>query len=408
MNQNLKHSPFNLAVFAAGLGFFVDTFDLFLFNIYRIPSLKELGLQGEELSRTGEFLLAVQMAGMMVGGIISGVFGDKRGRVSVLFGSILLYSLANICNAFVSDPETYALVRFLAGVGLAGELGAGITLVSESMTIERRGYGTILVATLGGLGAVCAGLSGEFIPWRTAFFVAGIAGLLLLFLRMKSLESAMFQRGKSLENTLNGSFRLLVSKKERILKYLACIAMGVPIWYTVGLLITFTPEIATLKGIDGVVLGTCFILFQVGVTVGDLSSGVLSQLFETRKKVILGYMALAIASTIFHFMLIGQSGNLYPSSLLMGLGCGYLSVFVTTTAEQFGTNLRVLVTSTVTNFMRGAVTVMIPLRSMLSHWLALDLIQSLMLTGILVWGFAIISTLLLKDTFGKDLDYHET
>jgi putative MFS transporter len=393
VNQNLKHSPFNLAVFAAGLGFFVDTFDLFLFNIYRIPSLKELGLQGEELSRTGEFLLAVQMAGMMVGGIISGVFGDKRGRVSVLFGSILLYSLANICNAFVSDPETYALVRFLAGVGLAGELGAGITLVSESMTIERRGYGTILVATLGG---------------RTAFFVAGIAGLLLLFLRMKSLESAMFQRGKSLENTLNGSFRLLVSKKERILKYLACIAMGVPIWYTVGLLITFTPEIATLKGIDGVVLGTCFILFQVGVTVGDLSSGVLSQLFETRKKVILAYMALAIASTIFHFMLIGQSGNLYPSSLLMGLGCGYLSVFVTTTAEQFGTNLRVLVTSTVTNFMRGAVTVMIPLRSMLSHWLALDLIQSLMLTGILVWGFAIISTLLLKDTFGKDLDYHET
>ncbi|MFM9009087.1 MAG: MFS transporter [Bacteroidota bacterium] len=408
MDQRLKHSPFNLAVFAAGLGFFVDTFDLFLFNIYRIPSLKELGLQGHALSQTGEFLLAVQMAGMMVGGVVSGVFGDKRGRVSVLFGSILLYSLANICNAFVSDPQTYAIVRFLAGVGLAGELGAGITLVSESMTIERRGYGTILVATLGGLGAVCAGLSGEFIHWRTAFFMAGIAGLFLLFLRMKSLEPAMYKRSMTLQNTLNGSFKLLLSNKLRFLKYVACIAMGVPIWYTVGLLITFTPEITSLKGIDGVILGTCFILFQVGVTVGDLSSGVLSQLLKTRKKVILAFMALAIASTILHFFFIEQSGSLYPSSLLMGLGCGYLSVFVTTTAEQFGTNPRVLVTSTVTNFMRGAVTVMIPLRALLGEWLSLDLIGSLMLTGLLVWALAILSALALPDTFGKDLDFHET
>ena len=169
MEKKLYHSPFNIAVLAAGLGFFIDAFDLFLFNVYRIPSLKELGLSGDELTRQGEFLLSIQMLGMMIGGVLSGVIADKKGRVTVLFGSILLYSVANILNGFVHDVNTYALVRFFAGVGLAGELGAGITLVGESMSIEKRGYGTILVATLGGLGAVTAGLAGDFLPWNSFY-----------------------------------------------------------------------------------------------------------------------------------------------------------------------------------------------------------------------------------------------
>ena len=185
MSDQLHKSPFNLAVLVAGLGFFVDAFDLFLFNIYRVPSLKELGLSGIELSQQGEFLLAIQMAGMMVGGVLTGIIGDKKGRKTVLFGSILLYSVSNIANAFVDDTISYAIIRFLAGVGLAGELGAGITIVSESMSIKNRGYGTIIVATLGALGAVTAGLIGNIIPWRIAFFVAGCMGLMLLILRMK-------------------------------------------------------------------------------------------------------------------------------------------------------------------------------------------------------------------------------
>jgi putative MFS transporter len=405
--MSLQKSPFNLAVFAAGLGFFIDAFDLFLFNIYRIPSLNDLGLSGKDLTRTGENILAIQMAGMIVGGIITGIIGDRKGRVSVLYGSILLYSISNIANAFVEDTTSYAVIRFLAGAGLAGELGAGITLVSESMTIERRGYGTIMVATLGAMGAVTAGLIGNIVPWRIAFFAAGCIGMLLLLLRMSTIEPEMFSKRTSSDRIKRGSFRLLFSNRKRSLTYFACILTGIPIWYSVGLLITLSPEIAALKNIEGLKLATCFILFQVGITVGDLSSGILSQLLKTRKKVMIAYMLFALGSTLFHFILISNSSGIYLTSLLMGTGCGYLSVFVTATAEHFGTNLRVLITATVTNFMRGAVTLLVPLHVWLESFFIIDLIQSLAITGLIVWSLALIAVFYLPETYGKNLDFIE-
>ena len=400
-------SPFNLAVIAAGLGFFVDAIDLFLFSIYRIPSLSELGLSGAALKAEGERLLAIQMAGMMTGGIVTGIIGDKKGRVAVLFGSILLYSLANIANAYVHDTTTYAIVRFLAGVGLAGELGAGITLVSETMTIEHRGYGTILVASMGALGAICAGLAGDVVYWRTAFLAAGCGGLLLLLFRMKSMESHMFRQSVVDHGKRKGSFLHLFSNSRRSLKYLACILMGVPIWYSVGLLITLSPELASDFGADAWQLTKAFTLFQVGITVGDLSSGVLSQLFRTRKKVLLAFMTLAIASTIYFFLAFAENNGSYVSCFLLGAGCGYMSVFVTATAEHFGTNLRVLVTATVTNFMRGSVTLLIPFHLWLENSYHFTLSLSLIVTGILVWVLALLSALLLAETYGKDLNYSE-
>ena len=400
------HSPFNIAVLAAGLGFFVDAFDLFLFNVYRIPSLKELGLSGAELTRAGEKLLSIQMAGMMLGGILTGMIADRRGRVTALFGSIVLYSLANIANAWVQDVDTYALVRFLAGVGLAGELGAGVTLVGESMTIERRGYGTILVATLGALGAVTAGLAGDFLPWRQAFLVAGMAGFLLLFLRVSAMETQLFRSSRELVQK-RGSFTLLFSNRRRALKYLACILMGVPIWYSVGLLITLSPEIAQAHGIAGLKLSTCFILFQIGIAAGDLSSGILSQWLRTRKRVLLGYMSFAVLATVLHYLRVYQGAGLETTSFLMGLGCGYLSVFVTATSEQFGTNLRVTVTATVTNFMRGAVTLLIPLHQGIERAFGLTLTEGLIVTGILVWALALASGIWLPETYGKSLEFEE-
>jgi MFS family permease len=222
LNNHLYKSPFNIVTLAAGLGFFIDTFDLFLFNVYRVQSLRDLGFSGMELTRKGEFLLSVQMLGMMIGGILSGVLADKKGRASVLFGSILLYSSASIVNGFVQDINTYAFIRFLAGIGLAGELGAGITLVGESMSIEKRGYGTIMVATLGGLGAVTAGLIGDLLPWRTAFIVAGVMGLALLLLRVRGMETNIFIASKKTrqpQGSLLHLIRNLVTKPCSLSKY---------------------------------------------------------------------------------------------------------------------------------------------------------------------------------------------
>lgn len=406
LSQKLHHSPFNIAVIAAGLGFFIDAFDLFLFNVYRIPSLKELGYSGAELTHTGEMLLAMQMGGMMAGGIIAGMLGDRKGRVAALYASIIVYSLANIANSFVNDVNSYAIIRFIAGMGLAGELGSGITLVAESMSNERRGYGTILVATLGALGALSAGLAGDFLPWRQAFLFAGCAGFLLLFLRIKSMESHLFLQSKSTESK-QGSFRLLFSDKKRVTRYFACILMGVPIWYSVGLLITLSPELAEQHHIEGLKLSTCFILFQAGIAAGDLSSGILSQLFHSRKKILICFMFIAITSTLLHFIRIINSDSLNLTSFLMGLGCGYLSVFVTSTAEHFGTNLRVTVTATVTNFMRGAVVLLIPFHQLIERGFDLSLFQGLLITGIIVWCFALISVFWLPETYGRNLEFAE-
>lgn len=402
----LQEHPLNRAVLAAGLGFFVDAFDLFLFNVYRIPSLVELGHSGAELRAHGERLLALQMAGMMLGGILTGIIGDRRGRVAVLFGSILLYSAANIANAFVHDVEAYAVIRFLAGVGLAGELGAGVTLVAESMTPERRGYGTILVATLGAFGAVCAGLAGDLLHWRTAFGLAGAAGLLLLLFRMRNMETELFKRTAA-QGLRRGSFALLFADRRRALRYLACIAMGVPIWYSVGLLITLSPELAAAHGVDAWRLTTAFTLFQVGITVGDLGTGVLSQRLRSRRGVILGGMVLAILATAAYFLAFRAGTCSYVACAVMGLGCGYLSVFATATAEQFGTDVRVLVAATVTNFMRGSVTLLIPLHLWLEHHFALSTAMGLALTGVGVWSLALAAVLWLPETYGRDLDFTE-
>jgi len=404
--EKLHTSPFNLAVLVAGLGFFIDAFDLFLFNVYRIPSLLELGFSGPELTHKGEMLLSFQMAGMMLGGIISGMLADKKGRAIALYGSIALYSIANIANAFVYDINTYAVIRFLAGLGLAGELGAGVTLVAESMSIERRGYGTILVATLGALGAVSAGLAGDFMPWRYAFFAAGVVGLLILILRMKSMETSFFKEDKN-QVSSKGSFRLLFANKKRAYKYLACIMIGIPIWYSVGILITLSPELAKENHLSGIKLSACFILFQVGIASGDLSSGILSQVFKSRKKILAAFMLFASAATCFHFFNLTHAGNLILSSFLMGFGCGYLSVFVTSTSEQFGTNLRVTITATVTNFMRGAVVLMIPLHQFIESFFNTSLTTGVAITGVIIWTLALLSILLINETFGKNLNYIE-
>jgi MFS family permease len=379
---------FSLPVIVAALGYFVDIYDLVLFSIVRVPSLKSLGLSGQELIDKGVFLLNMQMAGMLIGGIIWGVLGDRKGRLKIMFGSIFLYSVANMANGMVTSLPAYAALRFIAGVGLAGELGAGVTLVSEVLHKSIRGYGTMLVASVGVSGAILANLIANAYDWRNAFYIGGVLGLLLLITRISVAESGMFKAMEEKTGMSRGNMLALFTDRRRFLRYLNSILIGVPIWFVVGTLITFSPEFAKALGTTGPVsAGNAVMFCYLGLIFGDLSSGLLSQLLKSRKKVILIYMLLTIAGIALYFLQGSRSpAFFYGVCLALGFAVGYWAIFVTVAAEQFGTNLRATVATTVPNFvLEGGA-------------LAVGAIC-------LVAGFVALASL--EETFHKDLDYFE-
>jgi MFS family permease len=414
-------------IVVAALGYFVDIYDLILFNVVKKESLEAIlqGASPEVLKSTGIKLFNFQMTGMLIGGLLWGIWGDKKGRLSVLFGSILLYSLANIVNAFVTSVEMYAVVRVIAGIGLAGELGAGITLVSETMSKEKRGYGTMIIVSFGALGAVAAAIVGAngqaignflgglfnttFANWQVAYILGGVMGLLLLMLRVGTIESGMFKNVLQ-TNVAKGDISMLFNSKERFLKYLNCILVGLPIWYFIGLIVANSELIwAKELGIDGkVVNGTALMYAYIGLSVGDVFSGLISQALKSRRKVVLIYLGLSFALTAYYlFFAKGITAeNFYILSFLIGVATGYWAIFVTIAAEQFGTNIRSTVTNTTPNFVRGSV----PLITMLFQFLhstGISNIVSAFLVGMLCMGLALYAILKAKETFGKDLDYVE-
>ncbi|MAV90152.1 MAG: MFS transporter [Bdellovibrionaceae bacterium] len=394
-------------VLVSALGYFVDIYDLLLFGIVRIPSLKSLGVSEDQLLSKGLLLLNMQMAGMLVGGVLWGILGDKRGRKSVLFGSILMYSLANIANAFVPNVEIYCALRFIAGVGLAGELGAAITLVSEVMSKESRGIGTTLVATVGILGAVVGSMVGDTFSWQTAYLVGGFMGLGLLLLRASLLESGMFESMVAESNVKKGSFLDLFTSRERFFKYMACILIGVPIWFVVGTLITFAPEFSQQLGVVGLVTASKAIMWSyVGLSLGDLSSGLVSQVLKSRKKSVSVFLVLTAVLTFTYVLQSGWSAEaFYVLCFLLGVSTGYWAVFVTIAAEQFGTNIRATVTTTVPNFVRGSV---VPVTLAFGYFRGhIGMIPSVTVVGAVVFALAGLSLWKMKETFGKDLNYFE-
>jgi putative MFS transporter len=397
---------FTATVIVSALGYFVDIYDLILFGIVRIPSLTDLGVSGNELIKTGVFLLNMQMAGMLVGGIIWGIWGDKKGRLSVLFGSIFLYSAANFANAFVTTTDMYALLRFIAGVGLAGELGAAVTLVSETLSKELRGYGTAIVATIGVTGAIAAAIVGEFFSWKTAYIIGGILGIILLVMRIRMFESGMY---KAIEKTgiRKGNFLKLFTSKDRFFKYINSILIGLPIWFVVGILITFSPEFARVLDVQGPVsAGNSIMYTYIGLILGDFSSGFLSQLLKSRKKVVYIFLLLTTVSISVYLFTSGLSVSMfYFVCILLGISIGYWAVFITSASEQFGTNLRSTVTTTVPNFIRGSV---VPLTLAFEYLRGpIGMIYAALIVGIISILIAIISLFFLEETFRKDLDYLE-
>ncbi len=406
MKSQQQRSVIVLAIIAAALGFFVDAYDLLLYNIVRNESLLGLGLSGGQILSVGIDLLNAQLFGMLIGGIVWGILGDIHGRRSVLFGSIILYSIATFINGFAESVPVYAVCRFTAGFGLAGELGAGVTLVSELMSKENRGYGTMIVAAVGVLGVVAASLVGNAFPWRTAYFIGGGLGLLLLLLRLGVRESLMFEKSKSV-SVSRGNFLALFTNIGRLKKYACLILVVMPIWYAIGILITFSPEMGTALGLSEIPkAGTAILLYYLALTFGDLTNGFLSQKFHSRKKIIAVFMLLTAIFYVGYFTLCGRSTFMfYCLCFLIGWSSGYWAVFVTVSAEQFGTNLRATVAVTAPNFVRGLTVVLTMAFKVLKNYLG-D-VPSAALIGAVTILVAFIALYQLEETFGKDLDYIE-
>lgn len=399
---------FSIPVLVASLGYFVDIYDLQLFNIIGKESLeKGLKLSATEVARYDYILFMWQMGGMLLGGIVFGILGDRLGRKSVLFSSILIYSIANIANAFVVNVEQYQLVRLIAGFGLSGELGAAITLISEIIDRERRGWGTMIIVSAGALGAVAGNLIAKQTEWQMSYIIGGVLGLVLLAFRVGTFESGMFDKLKT-STVQKGNFFMLFKSRTIFLKYLACILVGLPIWFAIGILVKFADKYAVFLNIqDKISIGDAIMYAYIGLSVGDLASGWMSQVWRSRKKVVYSYLIFTIL--LMAIYLYASGINLivfYFLTFALGFASGFWALFVSMAAEQFGTNIRATVTTTVPNFVRGAVIpITLSFNYLLQHY-------GLAYASWMVGGVCIllsgISTWSLRETFAKDLDYYET
>jgi len=404
--KNFTRQLLSLPVLVAALGYMVDMYDLFLFSIVRVPSLKALNLPAEKLLDDGIMLLNLQMAGMLIGGIVWGIMGDKKGRLSVLFATILIYSLANIANGFVTNLTQYAVLRLIAGFGLAGELGAGVTLVTEILPKEKRGYGTTLVATMGVMGALLAYLIANIFDWRASYFIGGGLGLLLMIMRLRVFESGIFMTLKE-KNVKRGDIAKLFNNKTRFIKYLNSILIGMPIWFVTGILITFSPEFAQALGFsESVDAGTAVMITFAGQVFGNIVSGSLSQYLHSRKKVIGIFILASLLFALVYLLSPFKSVTaFYFICACLGFCSGYWTLFITVAAELFGSDLRATVATTVPNFVRGSVIPLTMLFTLFKKYTGT--IHSALIVAAITYIVAIVALVYLEETFKKDVNYVE-
>jgi predicted MFS family arabinose efflux permease len=397
----------SIPVLVAALGYFVDIYDLLLFGMIRKTSLQSLGITGDAAINAGLNVMSVQMYGLLIGGILWGIMGDKKGRLSVLFGSIILYSLANIANGFVHTLNQYEICRFIAGIGLAGELGAGITLVSELIPKEKRGIATSMVAGIGLTGAVVAYFISQSFDWRICYFIGGGLGFLLLLLRVRVFESGMFHDIKKDVAIQKGNFLMFFTNWKRFKKYILAIAIGLPTWYVIGILIQQSDKFGKEFGIkEDIIAGKAVMFAYVAISVADLLIGLLSQVLKSRKKALYIFYAITIAGIVLYFNLYNSTAaNMYLVCMLMGFGTGFWALFVTMAAEHFGTNLRATAATTVPNMVRGSLPLIIILfKSLIPRH---GTIAAGAITGVIVMIISTIAVVLTEETFGKDLNFLE-
>ena len=410
MNTNKQIGLLSLPVFVAALGYFVDVYDLLLFTIVRQTSVMSIGSTAETIIVDSAHIINWQMSGLLIGGILWGVLGDKKGRLKVLFGSILLYSLANILTSFVQNVDQYAYCRFIGGIGLAGELGAGITLVSEMLPKNKRGIGTSMVAGIGLSGAVFAYFTFKYTDdWRLCYQIGGVLGFLLLVLRVKVAESFMFESAK-LSQFEKGNFLMFFKNKKRFVKYITAILIGLPTWFVIGVLINYSNKFASsLYGINLIDSGRSIMLAYVGIASGDLLIGYVSQYFKSRKKALMLFYILSIIGMVLFFSPFNNNDSrMYLICAFLGFSTGYWAIFNQMAAEQFGTNLRATAATTIPNMVRGALPLINFLfLDILQKKLGWDIVQSGIFTGATVMLITLVAYFFTEETYHKDLDYME-
>ncbi len=410
MNENNQPVKLlNAAVVVAALGYFVDIYDLLLFGFVRVKSLTALGFTGQDLTDKGLSLQNWQMFGMLVGGVLWGVLGDKKGRVRVLYFSIALYSVANIMNGFATGYADYAFYRFFAGIGLAGELGVGITLVAEVLPKNKRGLGTMLVASIGLSGALLAWVIDKMFDWRSCFFIGGGLGILLLLIRVSVNESGIYKNVQEKSEVSRGNFFALFTNWNRFTRFMRCIFIGTSTWFVVGVLVFFAPEFGREKGLDGILAGNAIAICYTGLIIGDLASGLLSQYLRSRVKVMAIFLALDVVAVLAYLSLpFSSPAMFYLSHFVLGISVGFWVIFVTIGAEQFGTNLRSTVATSVPNFARG---MQVPINESFKYLKSAAVTGSVISAGYIVGavclGVAFLALYGMKETFDRDLDYVE-
>ena len=409
--QKKEYGVFSLPVIVGALGFFVDIYDLLLFSIVRKSSLADLGVDASAMKEFGESIISWQMIGLVIGGIVWGILGDKKGRKSVLFGSILLYSLATIANGFVQNVDQYTWLRFIAGLGLAGELGASITLTSELLPKEKRGIAATIIATSGVMGTITAYFVHDWSGnnWRLCYFIGGGMGIALLFLRAGFLESGLYDTAKN-KAVQMGNFFMLLNTKERFLRYLKAILIGLPVWYVIGVLISFSDEFAQRFGIENFDQPKALMLQYAALAFGDMGAGLLSNYIKSRKITLLIYYAILFVFIVLFFVLKGggSATNMYLLCMGLGFGSGISVLYITMSAEQFGINLRATAAISIPNLVRVFLPLIILLfkflrgENMLNNY-----VTAAWITGLIILIIGFIAVLYTKETFAKDLNFIE-
>lgn len=406
-NNHHTRGIFSLPVIVGALGFFVDVYDLLLFSVTRKKSLAELGLSPDEVLTSGENIISIQMFGLMLGGIVWGIMGDKKGRKSVLFGSIILYSIATILNGMVHTAGEFALLRFIAGIGLAGELGASVTLTSEILPKEKRGLAATVIACAGVLGMITAYfVNNWFHNWRLCYYIGGAMGLALLFLRVGVLESSMYDQVKHEGRLRKGDFTMFFTNGDRFARYIKGVLIGLPVWYVIGILMTFSDKFAEGLGVGKIDPGKAVMWQYVGLAFGDFAAGLISNLIKSRKRTLFIFYGIVSCGIIAFFRYHGNEEGFYWICAAVGFGSGISVLYITMSAEQFGTNLRATAAISIPNFVRGFLPLLILIFKGIRS-ADVDYVTAGWLTGILVMVVATVAVIFTRETFGKDLNFVE-